>query len=74
VLSALVAQVATLQEPVDRLTIENAGLRDENIALKDEIARLKGLPPRPKFRVKPSGTEQATSKPVGKKGRNTKSR
>ena len=52
VVSALVAQVATLQESVDRLTIENARLRDENIALKDEIARLKGLPPRPKFKGK----------------------
>ena len=45
-------------------------LKDAEIAaLKDEIARLKGLPPRPKFKVKPSGMEQATSKPVGKKGR-----
>jgi len=76
VVSALVAQLATLQESVDRLTIqnaalqaENAALKDDNIALKDEIARLKGLPPRPKFKVKPSGMEQATSKPVGKKGR-----
>ena len=69
VVSALVAQVATLQESVDRLTTENAALLAENIALKDEIARLKGLPPRPKFKVKPSGMEQATSKPVGKKGR-----
>ena len=59
---ALVAQVATLQESVDRLTSENAALKAENISLKaenislkDEIARLKGLPPRPKFKVKPSG-------------------
>ena len=57
-----------LQESVDRLTIQNAALQAENIALKDEIARLKGLPPQPKFKVKPSGMEQATSKPVGKKG------
>jgi hypothetical protein len=36
----------------------------------DEIARLKGLPPRPKFKGKPSGMEAATSKPLGgKKGR-----
>ena len=76
VVLALVAQVATLQESVDRLTSENAALKAENISLKaenislkDEIARLKGLPPRPKFKVKPSGMEQATSKPVGKKGR-----
>ena len=44
-------------------------LKDAEIAaLKDEIARLKCLPPQPKFKVKPSGMEQAT-KPVGKKGR-----
>ena len=47
--------MATLQDAVDRLTVENAALKGENIALKDEIARLKGLPPRPKFKVKPSG-------------------
>jgi hypothetical protein len=36
----------------------------------DEIARLKGLPARPKFKGKPSGMEAATSKPLGgKKGR-----
>lgn len=54
---------------VATLTLEKAALKAENEALKDEIARLKGLPPRPKFTVKPSGMEQATSKPVGKKGR-----
>ena len=66
VVSALVVQVAMLQESVDRLTIqnaalqaENAALKDDNIALKDEIARLKWLPPRPKFKVKHSGMEQA---------------
>ncbi len=37
-----------------------AGLRVENQPLKDEIARLKGLPPRPR---KPSGMEQATDRP-----------
>jgi len=37
--------------------------------LKDEIARLKGLPPRPKFGLKPSGMEGATAKSSGKKGR-----
>jgi hypothetical protein len=30
---------------------------------------MRRLPPRPKFKVKPSRMEQATSKPVGKKGR-----
>ena len=41
----------------------------ENAALKGEIARLKGLPPRPKFKVTLSVMDLATSKPVGKNGR-----
>ena len=69
VVAALATQVGALQDAVDTLTSENAALKAENIALKDEIARLKGLPPRPKIKPKPSGMEQATSKPAGKKGR-----
>ena len=34
--------------------------------------RLKGLPPRPKFKGKPSGMEKATSKPLGGKGKGRK--
>jgi Transposase IS66 family len=41
-----------------QLRAEVAGLRAENAALKDEIRRLKGLPPRPT--LKPSGMEQAS--------------
>lgn len=45
-----------------------AALKDARIVeLSEEVARLKGLPPRPKFRGKPSGMEAATSKPLGKK-------
>ena len=45
-------------------------LKDGRISeLEDEVARLKGLPPRPRFKGKPSGMEQATSRPLGKTGR-----
>jgi Transposase IS66 family len=69
VVAVLVDQAGQLQEAVERLSAENGQLRIENAELKDEIARLKGLPPRPKFKGKPSGMEEATSKPSGKKGR-----
>ena len=66
---ALAAQVTTLQNGADQHEAVLA-LKDAEIAaLKDEIARLKGLPPRPKFKAKPSGMEQATSNASGKKGR-----
>ena len=69
VVRALAAQVAALQDGADQHEAVVA-LKDAEIAaLKEEIARLKGLPPRPKFKVKPSGMEQATSKTTSKKGR-----
>jgi hypothetical protein len=37
-------------------------LRDENRALRDEVARLKGLPPRPPMRPTPSGMEAASER------------
>jgi hypothetical protein len=43
-----------------QLRTDLAGLRAENLALKDEIRRLKGLPPRPT--VKPSGMEQSSKR------------
>ena len=63
---SLLAQVVRLQEDV-------AVLRAENAALKEEIARLKGLPPRPK--LKPSGMDKAANaalspQPSGKSMRN----
>ncbi|SFV01082.1 hypothetical protein SAMN02799631_03785, partial [Methylobacterium sp. 174MFSha1.1] len=52
-LSDLRVLVGTLIEQTQRLTAENR-------ALRDEIARLKGLPPRPPTRQTPSGMEKAT--------------
>ena len=83
-LSELRRVVAVALAELDRTGAELSRLRDEmadlkvELAVKDgkiqeqaeEIARLKGLPPRPKFKSKPSGMETATSKPLGgKKGR-----
>ncbi|MGR9354723.1 IS66 family transposase [Rhizobium leguminosarum] len=48
-----------LREENDLLRVENTRLKVDNQLLRDEIARLKNLPPRPPFR--PSGMEQATS-------------
>src|SRR6516164_8300511 len=59
----LVGGMARLQAEVERVNGVAAGLRVENQVLKDEIARLKHLPPRPPH--KPSGMEKATDRPEG---------
>jgi len=56
---------AALQARVDAQQATITALRAGNQALRDEVARLKGLPPRPPSR--PSGMEQATQPGAGGK-------
>ena len=55
----LEAENQRLRDENDQLRLENTRLKVDNQLLRDEIARLKNLPPRPPFR--PSGMERATS-------------
>src|SRR5918997_4834092 len=78
--------VGALVSEVERLRADNAALHEraeaqqatiaalsaENQALRDEVARRKGLPPRPPSR--PSGMEQATSRGTGKGGKRSRRR
>lgn len=58
----LIGEVERLREENGKLTAALAAAKRENQELKDEIRRLKGLPPRPP--MKPSGMEKATEGPA----------
>jgi hypothetical protein len=58
----LIDEVERLHEENGKLAAALAAAKLENQQLKDEIRRLKGLPPRPP--MKPSGMEKATDRPA----------
>ena len=61
------AENAALREENETLRLENTRLKVDNQMLRDEIARLKGLPPRPPFR--PSSMDKATDTPPVRKSK-----
>src|ERR687894_2203239 len=65
--SDLAGKIDRLEQEVEQLRLDNSTLRLDNQALKDEIARLKHLPPRPPF--KPSGMDKATQPRPNSPGR-----
>ncbi|WP_244470403.1 transposase [Microvirga vignae] len=65
--SDLAGKIDRLEHELEQLRLDNSNLRIDNQALKDEIARLKNLPPRPPF--KSSGMEKATQPQPNSPGR-----
>ena len=61
----LVGEVERFRKETEKLTAALASANREKQELKDEIRRLKGLPPRPpRPPTKPSGMEEATDRPA----------
>jgi hypothetical protein len=58
----LIGEVERLRAESEKLNAALAAAKRETQELKDEIRRLKGLPPRPP--MKPSGMEKATDRPA----------
>ncbi|WP_347140639.1 transposase [Paracoccus sp. SSK6] len=65
-LQSLEDQVTHLGDQLASAEAARAALQVENQELRDEIARLKNLPPRPPF--KPSGMDEVTEREVRKSG------
>ena len=65
-LQSLEDQVMQLGDQLASAEVARTALQVENQELRDEIARLKNLPPRPPF--KPSGMDKITEREVRKSG------
>src|SRR5436305_7239819 len=62
----LIGEVGRLRAENEKLGVALTKLKAEHQAVKDELARLKKLPPRPP--QKPSGMDKATDRPGGEAG------